>query len=207
MMRFIIADDHSIVRMGLRLMLENDFPDVLIDEVDNGTDLIEKIKSAQYDLLILDFQMPNTDTFHVIENLLARAPLLNILMYSMALEKVYAAKLFKAGVRGFLSKEAPNTELVKAVSTVLRGDLFATDLNYLNEQDEQENASNPFSSLSNKEMDILAYLIQGKSTKDMSSLLNLQWSTVSTHKARIFKKLKVETVVELVALAKEYGVG
>jgi CheY-like chemotaxis protein len=68
MMRFIVADDHSIVRMGLKLMLEGDYPNVTIDEAENGNEIIEKVKLFHYDLLILDFQMPNTDTFSVIGN-------------------------------------------------------------------------------------------------------------------------------------------
>src|SRR4028119_1536739 len=127
MTRFIVADDHSIVRMGLKLMLEGDYPNVTIDEAENGNDIVEKIKLFRYDLLILDFQMPNTDTFSIIGNLLARDEDLKILIYTMATEKIYGTKLLKAGARGFLSKEAPNTELLKAVKMVLRGELYAVD--------------------------------------------------------------------------------
>jgi len=203
-MRFIVADDHSIVRMGLKLMLEGDYPNVTIDEAENGNEIIEKVKLFHYDLLILDFQMPNTDTFSVIGNLLARDEDLRILIYTMANEKVYATKLLKAGVRGFLSKEAPNTELLKAVKLVLRGELYQVEQVSVRDRQNINPLSNPFSDLSNKELDILAYLIQGKTTKEMSVLLNLQLSTVSTHKFRIFKKLHVNNVVELIALSKEY---
>ncbi len=203
-MRFIVADDHSIVRMGLKLMLEGDYPDVTIDEAENGNDLVERIKLFHYDLLILDFQMPNTDTFSIISNLLARDENLKILIYSMATEKIYGTKLLKAGVRGFLSKEAPNTELLKAVNVVLQGKVYAAE--HVSGQDREDTPpfDNPFSRLSNKELDILAYLIQGKTTKEMSGLLNLQLSTISTHKFRIFKKLNVNNMVELIALTKEY---
>ncbi|MEO6000608.1 MAG: response regulator transcription factor [Chitinophagaceae bacterium] len=204
MMRFIVADDHSIVRMGLKLMLESDYPDVTIDEAENGNDIVEKIKLFHYDLLILDFQMPNTDTFFIISNLLARDQNLKILIYSMASEKIYAAKLLKAGVKGFLSKEAPSTELLKAVGLVLRGGVYPVEQRTFKDTDGINTLSNPFSSLTNKEMDILGYLIQGKTTKEMSVLLNLQLSTISTHKFRIFKKLNVNNMVELIALSKEY---
>lgn len=203
-MRFLVADDHSIVRMGLRLMLESDYPDVLIDEAENGNEIVERVKSVRYDLLILDFQMPNTDTFHLIENVLARDESLAILMYSMASEKIYAGKLLKAGVKGFLSKEAPNTELLKAVQVVLGGGMYASEQEGSNDAQSLTAAGNPFSLLSNKEMDVLAYMVQGKTTKEMSTLLNLQLSTVSTHKFRIFRKLNVNNVVELMALTREY---
>ncbi len=201
---FLVADDHSIVRMGVKLMLETDYPQVRIDEAENGNEIVEKIKSRHYDLLILDFQMPDTDTFSIISNVLARDRLLKILIYTMASEKIYAGKLLKAGVKGFLSKEAKNTELLKAVDTVLRGEIYASEQVSHDGKKDGTNLNNPFTVLSNKEMDILGYLVQGKATKEISTLLNLQLSTISTHKFRIFRKLNVTNIVELIALTKEY---
>lgn len=203
-MRFLVADDHSIVRMGLKLMLEADYPDVVTDEAENGTEIVETIKAQRYDLLILDFQMPNTDTFSLIDNLLARDQHLKILIYSMASEKIYAGKLLKAGVKGFLSKEAKNTELLKAVEAVLNGRIYTSEQLEANDLQGLITASNPFADLSNKEMDILEYLVQGKTTKEISTLLNLQLSTISTHKFRIYRKLHVGNIAELIALTKEY---
>jgi len=203
-MRFLVADDHSIVRMGVKLMLEADFLGVTIDEAENGNEIVEKIKLLRYDLLILDFQMPNTDTFSIIDNLLARDRFLRILIYTMASEKIYAGKLLKAGVKGFLSKEAKNTELPKAVDVVLNGGIYGSEQVLFNGKQPLITPSNPFATLSNKEMDILAYIVQGKNTKEISSLLNLQLSTISTHKFRIFRKLNVNNIIELIALTKEY---
>lgn len=203
-MRFLVADDHSIVRMGLKLMLEGDYAHVTIDEAENGNEIVEKIKLNHYDLLILDFQMPNTDTFSIISNLLARNEDLKILIYSMASEKIYAGKLLKAGVKGFLSKEAKNTELLKAVNVVLHNGIYASEQVEPGDTQSTTEPGNPFSNLSNKEMDILAYMVQGKSTKEISTLLNLQLSTISTHKFRIFRKLNVDNIIELIALTKEY---
>ena len=203
-MRFLVADDHSIVRMGLKLMLEDDYPHVTIEEAENGNEVVEKIKVHRYDLLILDFQMPNTDTFSIISNLLARDESLKILIYSMASEKIYAGKLLKAGVKGFLSKEAKNTELVKAVDVVLHDGIYASEQVWSDDRQCVTPAGNPFAILSNKEMDILAYLVQGKTTKEISALLNVQLSTISTHKFRIFRKLNVSNMMELIALTKEY---
>ena len=203
-MRFLVADDHSIVRMGIRLMLEAGYPELTIDEAENGNEIVEHVKHWRYDLLILDFQMPATDTFSIISNILARDELLKILIYTMASEKIYAGKLLNAGVKGFLSKEAKNTELLKAVDVVLGGEIYASEQIWHNNKQDQATQDNPFNNLSNKEMDILAYLVQGKTTKEISNLLNLQLSTISTHKFRIFRKLNVGNVVELIALTKEY---
>ena len=205
-MRFLISDDHSIVRMGVRLMLESDYPDAVIDEAENGDEVVEKIKLNSYDLLILDFQMPNTEIFSLLGNLLARDARLKILIFSMASEKIYAGKLLKAGVKGFLSKEAKSTAMLTAVNTVLRGQIYVDEKVWSGIPENITTYSNPFTGLSPKEMDILAFLIQGKTTKEISTLANLQVSTVSTHKFRIFRKLNVSNVVELITLAKEYQI-
>jgi two-component system invasion response regulator UvrY len=202
-MRFLVADDHSIVRMGIKLMLEADYPHVSIDEAENGNQIVDKIKSASYDLLILDFQMPDTDTFSIIHNLLARDSQLKILIYTMASEKIYAAKLLDSGVKGFLSKEAKTPELLKAVQIVLNGRKYANE-QLVDDKAAPSAPTNPFTSLSNKELDILGYLVQGKTTKEISRLLNLQLSTISTHKFRIYRKLNIDNIIELIALTKEY---
>jgi two-component system, NarL family, invasion response regulator UvrY len=206
-MRFLVADDHSIVRMGLKLMLEDKYTQLQIDEAENGDSIVEKIKGCCYDLLILDFQMPNTDTFDIINYLLARDKLSKILIYSMASEKLYAGKLLKAGAKGFLSKEASNTELLKAVEVVLNNGIYASEqimVNNLVNTEENVVPVNPFTELSDKEIGVVNYLIRGKNTKEISTLSNLQMSTISTHKSRIFHKLNITNMVELIELAKEH---
>ncbi len=205
-MKFLLADDHFIVRMGLRLIIEKVYPEDHIEEVENGSAVMEKAKHTKYSIIILDFQMPETDIFGVISYLLARDAEARILIYTMASEKLYAPKLFKAGVKGFLSKEEENTELLKAIEAIISGGSYWSEplamevagLQSANQKD------NPFSVLSAKELDVLNFLIQGKNTKEISTLSHLQMSTISTHKIRIFRKLNVTNMVELIALAREY---
>lgn len=206
-MRFLIADDHSIVRMGLRLMLENKYAGVQMDEAENGAGIVDRIKEYKYDLLILDFQMPDTDAFDIINYLAVKDQDLKILIYSMASEKLYAGKLLKAGVKGFLSKETSNLELLKAIEIVLNDEIYTSEhlrVNSSNNSVEGAETPNPFADLSDKEMGVVNYLIQGKNTKEISTLSNLQMSTISTHKFRIFRKLNVANMVELIELAKEH---
>ena len=205
-MKIMIADDHSIVRMGLRLLIEEAFQEVCFEEAENGNVVMEKVKHLSYDLIILDFQMPNTDIFNVISYILVHDEKAKILVYTMASEKVYAPKLFAAGIKGFLSKEAENTELVKAVKIIVAGGVYG------NPQGRPDNSAqqtlvpytNPFSILSAKELNVLNFLIQGKNTKEISALSHLQMSTISTHKVRIFRKLNITNMVELLALAREH---
>lgn len=205
-MKFLLADDHSIVRMGLRLMIEKAYLNAAIDEADNGSAIVEKIKTSTYDLIILDFQMPNTDTFGIIDYLITLDEKVKILIYSMASEKMYAVKLFKAGVKGFLSKETESSEILKAIHLILNGRKYVSDqvISDMTEDRNPRNIENPFSCLSNKELDILNYLIHGKNTKEISTLANLHISTISTHKFRIFRKLNITNMVELITLAKEH---
>jgi two-component system invasion response regulator UvrY len=207
-MNFLLADDHSIVRMGVRLLIESVYPDVCITEAENGSAVMDKAKHAKYDLITLDFQMPNTDIFGVISYLLARDVNAKILVYTMASEKLYAPRLFEAGVKGFLSKEAENSEVLKAIELLLDGGVYG-NRQYINEQPDGQTAgakTNPFASLSAKELDVLQFLIQGKNTKEISALSHLQMSTISTHKIRIFRKLNVTNMVELLSLAQAYQV-
>ncbi len=205
-MNFLLADDHSIVRMGLRLLIEEAYPGALITEAENGSAVMEMGKHTKYDLIILDFQMPDTEIFNVISYLLARDSEAKILVFTMASGKLYAPKLFAAGVKGFLSKEAENCDVLHAIKNILEGKLYHCDgfvAAGVSGQINDDNTS-PFSLLSTKEMDILHYLIQGKHTKEISTLSHLQMSTISTHKVRIFRKLNVSNMVELFALAREH---
>lgn len=207
-MNVLLADDHSIVRMGLRLLIEGEYPHLHIDEAENGNAVVERAKHTNYDLVILDFQMPNTDIFGVISYLLFRKEDAKILVYTMASEKLYAPKLFTAGVQGFLSKESETAEVSKAIQIVLSGKLYGRQRLIAETTGDLTSVSpetNPFSTLSAKEMDILHFLIQGKNTKEISNLSHLQMSTISTHKIRIFRKLNVANMVELLALAKEHA--
>jgi DNA-binding NarL/FixJ family response regulator len=189
--------------MSIKLMLEDDYAGVRIDEVETSNEIVEKIKIYHYDLLILDFQMPNTDTFSMIGNILATDKSLKILIYSMASEKIYAGKLLKAGVKGFLSKEATRTELVKAVDVVLHDGIYASE--HVKFEDRNGlTTGNPFANLSKKEIEVLTYLVQGKTTREISVLLNLRVSTISTYKLRVFRKLNVSDMMELIALTKKY---
>lgn len=192
--------------MGLRLIIEEAFPSACIEEAENGNAVMEKAKTTNYNLITLDFQMPDTDIFGVISYVLARDEEAKILIYTMASEKLYAPKLFKAGVKGFLSKEAENSEITKAIEAILSGEDYWSKqfaMEGIGLQSANKKA-NPFSVLSAKELDVLNFLIQGKNTKEISNLSHLQMSTISTHKIRIFRKLNITNMVELIALAREH---
>ena len=118
MANILLADDHFIIRRGLKLIIENFMPHSKIDEADDGDSSFEKIKENDYDLLILDVNMPNTDSFVLVSNILALKPGMKILMFSMNDEEVYAKRFLKIGVMGYLKKDEHEGEIEKAITTV-----------------------------------------------------------------------------------------
>src|SRR6266446_9638372 len=113
MAKFLLVDDHFIFRTGLKLLIENFMPHSKIDEAHDGDSSFEKINENNYDLLILDITMPNTDSFELVSNILALKPEMKILMCSMHDEEVYAKRFLKMGVRGYLKKDEHEAEIQK----------------------------------------------------------------------------------------------
>ena len=204
----LLADDHFIIRTGLRLIIENFLPHSKIDEADDGDSSFEKIKENNYDLLILDVNMPDTDSFVLVSNILALKPQLKILMFSMNDEEVYAKRYLKMGVMGYLKKDEPEPEIKKAITTVLNNKKYVSPglSQILIEDLHRNNPENPFDRLSPREFEIVRHLIRGESVAEICQKLTLHSSTVGTHKARIFEKLKYSNIIDLHALAKVHNI-
>ena len=208
MANLLLADDHFIIRRGLKLIIENFMPHSKIDEADDGDSTFEKIKENNYDLLILDVNMPNTDAFGLVSNILALKPALKILMFSMNDEEVYAKRYLKMGVMGYLKKDEPEAEIKKAIATVLNNKKYVSPglSQILIEDLHSNNPENPFDRLSPREFEIVRHLIRGESVAEICQKLTLHSSTVGTHKARIFEKLKCSNIIDLNALAKVHNI-
>lgn len=205
----IVADDHSIVFSGIQLLLSFELPTAELEEATDGEKLLIKLKERSFDLLILDINMPGTDTHSLIHTIQQLYPEMKILIYSMSPEEIYALRFMKLGVHGFLTKEAPRAELTTAVKTVLAGKYYFSSktLQQLSEKlvggkiDQNE-----FHLLSVREFEIMSQLIKGMSVKQICSITNLHPSTIGTHKTRIFSKLQVKNVIELKNLARLHGI-
>jgi two-component system invasion response regulator UvrY len=202
--RFLVADDHAIVRMGLKTLIKDLRPFAQVEEAAEGDTVTALVKKNAYDMLILDINMPGTDAMTLICNLLALKEKTRILIFSMNSEVLYAKRLFKLGVLGYLDKESPAGEIRLAIESVLNGQLYMSpDLKtYLYEDMLEKKTDNPFEMLSNREIQIAKYLLLGYSVSEISKTLNLHSSTIGTHKLRFFEKLKVKNVFELEELAK-----
>ena len=208
MNRILLVDDHEIMRSGLKFFLNNIVAHYVIDEAWDGDSAFEKIKENEYQLIILDINMPGTDSFGLVSNITTIKPGAKILIFSMNSEEVYAKRYLQLGAKGYINKTAPSIELEKAVKAVLKNERYISPaLNIVfNEEALGNNTNNPFENLSSREFEILQHLITGESIGEISNTFNLQSSTVGTYKARIFEKLQCKNLVEAIEMARVYYV-
>jgi len=208
MKRFLLIDDHSIVRSGISFLLSQVYSQCEIDEAENGEIAVQQIKTHQYDFILMDIQIPGTNTLDLLDYILTVKPQSKVLMFSMNSEAVYAKRYLKAGAKGFLSKDAPVEEIKKAINLVLNNKKYYSEamLESLIEDDSSRQNENPFEKLSEREFAITNLLLKGMTLTEVSAALNIQMSTTGTHKARIFEKLNVKNILQLSKLAKLYQI-
>ncbi len=208
-MRFLLVDDHTIIRTGLKMLIKDFIPHIFMEDAYDGDSAFEKIKVSDYDLVILDVNMPNTDSLGLVSNILALRPGIKILMFSMNAEDNYAKRYLKMGAMGYVKKDEPEHELKKAISTVLNDKRYISEtLSYKLEEEAlgKKTAANPFDNLSPREFEIIQHIVKGESVGAISAKLKLHTSTVGTHKARIFEKLNCKNIIDINALAKTHNV-
>ena len=207
--RVLIADDHTIVRSGIKLIIRDLLPSSVFDEASNGDQVIAYVKKHDYEIIVLDINMPDTDSITLVTNLFAYSERCKILIYSMNSEDLYAKRFIKLGVLGYLNKESSSNEIRKAITCVLKGDSYISkklkkDLS--EDQQLKKGGNNPFEKLSDREIQTVKYLLNGYSLREIRKILNVHSSTVGTYKTRIFEKLKIRSVRDLDELAKMYQV-
>lgn len=207
-MRFLLIDDHVVVRSGLKLILSDLYKPCTIDEAEDGESAHIKLKLHDYDLVILDIKMPDTNTLMLMEYIHNAYPQLKVLVFSMNSESIYAKRFLTAGAKGFINKVAPLDEIVKAINLVLSGKKYISEtlIESLAEQGNRSQKTNLFDTLSPREFEIANLLLAGNGISQIAHQLNLQVSTVGTHKARIFEKLKVGNLIELKELASSFNI-
>ncbi|GGW30188.1 response regulator transcription factor [Arenibacter certesii] len=206
--RILVADDHVIVRVGLMQMIKKLIPNVLLSEVDDYSSLFSLVSKEKLNLVILDVNMPNGTLQHAIDFIKLKQPELKILIFSSQDEHLYAIRYLKMGADGFLNKLSSREQIDDAISTILKTGRFLSDevkdfmvFNKLNNQDD----SASIEILSNRELEVANKLIEGLSLKELSNQLNLHVSTVSTYKNRIFEKLNIQSIPELIAIMRVYS--
>lgn len=206
MYKILLVDDHSIVRSGIRLLLKEHYGAIQVDEARNGSAAFGKIMDNTYNLVVMDINMPNTDTFSLLQNIQTIAPDLPIMIFTIMTEYAFAKRYLQLGVKGYISKQAEDAEILKAVHTILCGKRCVCPelLEKMQEDNHFSKELDPFGVLSNRELEIAYHLVKGKSVSHIADTLNIHTSTVGTHKARIFGKLKVDNVLVMKDLATYY---
>jgi two-component system invasion response regulator UvrY len=207
MKKFLIIDDHEIVRRGLKLLISDFYPDAQILEARDGDTTLEQLKQNSFDLIILDVQMPNTNSFGLLEYIITRYPDTKVLVFSMGSETLFGKRFIRSGAKGYLSKEAPIDEVKKAIETVLSGRRYISEqlMDEFLEEAAGEKKSNPFTQLSDREFEIASFLLAGLHISEIATRLHLQPSTVGTYKSRIFEKLNISNLIQLKEIASIYN--
>lgn len=194
----LIADDHEIIRRGLRSLISDYWTGVqILDAATMEAALVETEKFPS--LIIIDVNLPGGNNLKVIEQLKLVQSNAKILIFSSLNENIYAVPYLKAGASGYLMKNAEESEVVTAITTILAGSRYSSR----NVKENMFNsilgndADNPFTKLSGRELEVAELLTKGVGVLDISHQLNLQMGTVSTYKLRLFQKLKIKSIIEL----------
>jgi two-component system invasion response regulator UvrY len=209
MHRILLADDHSIVRAGVKSIIMENLAVTKIDEAANEDEVVRCIKSSFYNLLILDINMPDTDFLNLVQWVKITSPKTNIIVLSMYAEELYAERCLQLGAKGYLNKAASNEEIATAIKKVLAGKIYVNEKmakSFVSTKTEAQK-QNPFADLSSRELEIALLINRGHSLPEISTSLNIQYSTVNTHKRRIFEKLQVHNAVSLSRLMQTFKVG
>jgi DNA-binding NarL/FixJ family response regulator len=203
MIRILVADDHAIVREGLKEILLRNLEKVVCGEAENAQQVLELVRKQDWDLLILDVSMPGRSGLDILADLKKAKPRLPVLVLSMHPEDQLGKRVLKAGASGYMNKESAPEELITGVRKVLAGRLYVSSaLAERLAMDLHEDAGRlPHEALSNREFEVLRMIALGKTVTEIAEELHLSVSTVSTHRARILQKMNMKTTSELIRYA------
>ena len=203
MIRIVVADDHTIVREGLKQILTAAGDLEVVAEAQNGFEVMDRIRALDFDVLLLDMSMPGKSGIELIKQVHAEKPRLRILILSMHEEHQYAVRAIRAGAAGYLTKEGASAQLVSAIRRVAGGGAYiSADVAEQLALGAMPGAKGPpHSTLSDREFQIFRMIAEGRSVSDIAERLNLSVKTVSTHKANILQKMNMSTQAELIRYA------
>lgn len=202
-MNIAIADDHAIVRKGLKLILETEFGDIKLDECGSGDELLDLVRHNNYDLIILDISMHGKDVIDTLKDLKDLKPNIPILIFSMNPEKAYAVRMLKSGAAGYINKDCSHEELIEAIKKVISGrGYISSTLSELLATEIREGSEKPIhQTLTDREFQIFCLIASGYSLDEIADKLFLSKNTISNHRNSIMKKLKLKNNAEITAYA------
>ncbi len=207
MIRIVLADDHAIVREGLKHILSNEQEFAVVAEAGDGHEVLRIVRELPFDLLVLDLSMPGRSGMELIKLVHAEKPRVRILVLSMHQEAQYAVRAIKSGASGYLTKESAPAELAQALRKIAAGGAYVTaEVAQALALGAMPGADRPpHQTLSTREFDVFERLVAGESVTDIAQTLHLSVKTVSTHKANLMAKLGVGSAPDLVRYAIRHG--
>lgn len=200
----LITDDHDIVRLGTSIVIKETIPDAVIHQAIDFKETLKLLHEKKFDMLLLDINMPGGNNIKMVQEVLKIQPDLKILVFSSYEENIYALRYLQAGASGYVHKNSSKEELKNAIKSVLKKGRYMSPevsnlyLDRLTEGKSSQLNANPLNRLSNREMDVAKLLINGLSIAEVSKEMNLKNSTISTYKTRIFEKLQVDNLRDLI---------
>ena len=210
--RVLLADDHKLIRAGLRLVVDQQ-PDLsVVGEADDGRQAVELAKSLKPNVVVMDIGMPNLNGIEAARQIGEMDPGAAVVMLSMHSDESYVLRALSAGARAYLLKDSATTDLVQAIHAVAEWkSFFSPAVSYVLLQDymrklRRSGAEDSYDLLSPRERGVLQLVAEGKSNKEVASLLNLSVYTVETHRAKIMQKLNLKGVPELILYAVRKGI-
>ena len=207
MIKILIADDHPVVRKGLKEIIE-EIPDMVVSsEANNGQEALEKVRKNDFDIVVLDISMPGISGLDILKQLKSEKPELSILVLSMYPEEQYAVRVLRAGASGYLTKESAPEELIAAIRKASKGGKYissslAEKLAFDLETDAERQLHE---TLSDREYQVMRMIASGKTAKEIGEKLFLSVKTISTYRARILEKMEMKSNAELIHYALKHG--
>ena len=207
MIKILIADDHAIVREGLKQIVAETADIVIADEASSGHEVLDKVWNNEYDVVVLDISMPGRDGVDILKQLKSQTPRLPVLVLSMHPEEQYAVRVLKAGAAGYLTKESAPDELITAIRRISTGRKYVSSS--LAEKlafDLESDTEKPLhETLSDREYQVMCMIASGRRVQEIAAELSLSAKTVSTYRSRIMKKMKKKNNAELMHYAIKHG--
>ncbi len=204
--RVLLADDHTILRRGVRLLVESQ-PDMEVaGEARNGREAVEQVRKLKPDVVVMDVSMPEWNGIEATRQICEEPGNIRVIALSMHRDSVYVREILRAGARGYLLKESDDEDLVKAIRLVYRGEAFlAPAISDAVLMDYRKHVSNPVDLLTNREREILAMVAEGKTNKEIANALSLSVYTVESHRGSVMEKLNLHNTGDIVRFALRNG--
>jgi two-component system, NarL family, response regulator NreC len=210
--RILLADDHQLMRSGVRLMLEREHDISVVGEASDGREAVSLVKTLKREVVVMDIGMPNLNGIEAAHQMTEENPELAIVIVSMHSDESYVLRALKAGARGYLLKDSAEADLIKAIHVVYAGKSFFSPAvskvlldDYVRKL-RRSGTEDAYDLLTPREREILQLIAEGKSNKDIANLLNLSVYTVESHRSNLMAKLNLRGLPELILYAVRRGI-